>query len=86
MKLKDFIQNQVLLSWLKKNGVLMVYDPGARYRELCLGMETETLRVIDVSKSSILSRENALRVFNELGATSKKLEGMLVYVPAGAER
>ena len=67
MKLKDFIQNQVLLPRLKKNGVLVVYDPDVRYRDLCLEMGTETLRVIDASESSILSsRENALRVFNEL--------------------
>jgi len=84
MKLKDFIQNQVLLPRLKKNGVLVVYDPDVRYRDLCLEMGTETLRVIDASESSILTRENALRVFNELGATGTKLEGMLVYVPTGA--
>lgn len=36
MEIKGFIQNQVLLPRLKKNGVLVVYDPDVRYLDLCL--------------------------------------------------
>ncbi len=56
MEIKTFIQKQVLLPRLKKNGVLVVYDPNARYRELCLKMGAETLRVIDATETGILSR------------------------------
>ena len=82
MEIKGFIQNQIMLPRLKKDGVLVVYDPDARYRDLCLEMSTETLQVIDASESSILSREEALRTLNELVRTGTKLEGMMVYVPA----
>lgn len=82
MAIKKFIQNQVLLSRLKRNGVLVVYDPAQRYRDLCLDMATDTLRVIDASESSITSREEALRTLKDLGQSGTALEGMLVYVPA----
>lgn len=84
MKIKGFIQNKILLPRLKKTGVLVVYDPDRRYRELCLEMATETLPVIDASESSIDSREAALITLNELGRQGTKLEGMIVYVPAMA--
>ena len=63
---------------------MVVYDPDARYRYLCLEMGSETLRVIDATKSCILSREDALKTLNELGRQGTKLEGMLVYMPEKA--
>ena len=60
MKIREFIQTQILLSRLKQNGVLVVYDPDQRYRELCLELKTNKLRVIDASESSITSRAAAL--------------------------
>ena len=83
MNIKCFIQNQILLPRLKKNGVLVVYDPDHLYHELCLEMATENIRVIDASHSSIDSREEALITLNKLGKF-KEIEGMLVYVPAKA--
>jgi len=83
MNIKCFIQDQILLPRLKKSGVLVVYDPDHLYHELCLEMATETIRIIDASESSIESREEALITLSALGK-SKKLEGMLVYVPAKA--
>jgi hypothetical protein len=44
-------------------------------------METEELRVIDASESSIESREAALQAFLELGQSQTQLKGMLIYVP-----
>jgi len=80
-EIKTFIQKR-LLSRINKHGVLVVYDPDRRYRELCLEMETDELRVIDASESSIESREAALQTFLELGHLQTQLKGMLVYVPA----
>ena len=76
--IKDFIQNQILLPRLKKNGVLVVYDPEQRYRDLCLEMATESLRVIDAGKSSITSREEALKTLSKLGQSGTDLKGMLI--------
>ena len=84
MEIKGFIQNQILLPRLKKNGVLVVYDPEQRYRDLCLEMGTESLRLIDAGESSITSREEALKTLSELGQSGTDLKGMLVYVPANA--
>lgn len=82
--IKRFIQNDVLLPRLKKAGVLMVYDPNRRLRELCLDMAEVGRPVIDASESSIESREAALATLQKIGDASSMIEGMLVYVPAAA--
>jgi hypothetical protein len=84
MKFKEFIQNNFILPRIKENGVLIVYDAEKLYHELCLELASDTRIVIDASESSIISREKALTVFNELGQSDTKLEGMIVYVPAKA--
>ncbi len=81
MKISHFIQQEVILPRLKQNGVLIVYDPDVRYRELCLALQSATLTVIDTSEGSILGRSAALQVFNEFGKPNPSLEGMLVYAP-----
>ncbi|HZK55559.1 MAG TPA: PglZ domain-containing protein [Desulfosporosinus sp.] len=78
--IQEFIKQQVILLRLNKNGVLTVYDPELRYRELCMDLNSQEVRVIDTSESSILSRELAIKTLSELG--SAQLKGMIVYVPA----
>ena len=84
MNITTFIQKEVLLPRLIQNGVLVVYDPDQRYRELCLELKTDKLRVIDTSESSITSRAAALTALNEFGQPNPTIEGILVYVPAKA--
>lgn len=84
MKLRDFIQTQVILPRLRETGVLVVYDPARRYHELCLEMADDHLRVVDASESSIESREAALAGLQELGRSPSPLTGLLVYVPTAA--
>jgi hypothetical protein len=84
MKITTFIQNEIFLPRLKQNGGLIVYDPYQRYRELCLELNSEKLRVIDTSESSITSRFAALDALNEFGQPNPSLEGILIYVPAKA--
>jgi len=79
--IKEFIQNR-LKNRIKPNGVLVVYDPDFRYRELCMELAGDETRVIDASESSIESREAALKALGELGQPNAGLKGMLVYVPA----
>ena len=71
-----------MLPRLRRNGVLVVYDPAQRYRTLCLELASETLRVVDATESSIESRESAMQAFHELGRPHTPLTGLLVYVPA----
>ncbi|MDD5207499.1 MAG: hypothetical protein PHS17_18870, partial [Desulfobacterales bacterium] len=84
MKIADFIQSEILLPRVKKSGVLAVYDPDRRYRDLCIGMASETLRVVDASESSIISREEAMKTLLDLGRPGTELEGLIVHVPAKA--
>ena len=84
MTIKTFIQNEIFLPRLKQNGVLVVYDPDQRYREICIELRTEKLRVIDTTESSITSRFSALETLSEFGQPNPSVEGILVYVPAKA--
>jgi hypothetical protein len=83
MSIRTFIQSQILLPRLQQHEVLVVYDAEQRYRELCLELASDTLRVVDAGESSIESRAAALAALQELGAGSD-LQGLLVYVPARA--
>lgn len=80
MSIEIFIRNDVLAPRLAKRGVLIVYDPAQRYRELCQAMANENCTVVDASASSILSREAASQALVALG--KDQLQGLVVYVPA----
>ena len=84
MKIKEFIQQAILLPRLKQHGVLVVYDSDRRYNELCQELASEKRRVIDASGSSITSRAEALAALLVFGQPNPELEGILVYVPARA--
>lgn len=83
MKIGEFIREQVLQPRLREAGCLVVYDVDRRYRQLCLDMADDRLLVIDVSESSIESRETALAGLQALGRSRDPIDGPLVYVPAG---
>jgi len=82
MRISEFIQENILLPRLKQVGCLVVYDPDRRYRDPCLALASDRLRVIDASESSIDSREAALAALRELGQPRPPLDGLLLYVPA----
>ena len=46
LSIQEFIQQHILLPRLKHWGILVVYDPDTRYREICLELASDTLRVI----------------------------------------
>ena len=85
--IKSFIQQHVFLPLLGgsgRSGVLVVYDPDQRYRELCLELADERRRIVDASKSSIESREAALEALQQLGQPpdERPIDELIVYVPA----
>ncbi|HCP76931.1 MAG TPA: PglZ domain-containing protein, partial [Pusillimonas sp.] len=82
MSIAEFIRESVLLPRLKQAGCLVVYDVDKRYRDQCLDLATDKVRVIDASESSIESREAALLALREVGQPNTPLEGVLIYVPA----
>ncbi len=82
MSIATYIQKDVLLPRLRQTGVLVVYDPARRYRELCAGLAADDLRVVDATESGIESREAALGGLGALTQPNTKLTGLLIYVPA----
>ena len=81
MSIVEFIRESVLRPRLKQAGCLVVYDADQRYRDLCLGLAGDAVRVVDASNSSIESREAALWALREVGQPLSDL-ALLIYVPA----
>ena len=81
MSIAEFIRDSVLRPRLQQSGCLVVYDADQRYREQCVDLATEKVRVIDASISSIESREAALLTLREIGQPKPAIEGVLIYVP-----
>ena len=81
MSIAEFIRDSVLRPRLQQSGCLVVYDADQRYREQCVDLATEKVRVIDASISSIESREAALLTLREIGQPKPAVEGVLIYVP-----
>jgi hypothetical protein len=79
MSIAHYIQQEVLLPRARDARVLVVYDEAQRYRDLCLGLNTDELQVVDASESSIESRDAALTSFVGLGGGGP--EALLIYVP-----
>mgnify|MGYP006289873067 CR=1 FL=1 len=50
--IKEFIQQDVLLPRLQKEGALVVYDPEERYRELCMKLGNGSVAVIDAGAAA----------------------------------
>jgi len=83
MKIAEFIQQEIVRKRLEERQTLVVYDADRRYRDLCLTLSGERLRVIDASESSIESREAALAALQEMDAsTNPAVRQLLVYVLA----
>jgi hypothetical protein len=82
MTISEFIRDELLLPRLKARGVLVVYDPEWRYRDLCLGLAGDGRHLVDATESSIESRLAALRALKDLGNPQAPVKGLIVYVPA----
>ena len=80
----DYIRDEVFNARLQRSTVLVVYDPHRRYRDLCLSLASDAVRVVDASESSIESREAAVRAFVSLGRGEPGPKELLIYLPARA--
>lgn len=81
MTIAGFIRSEIFLPRLRKASVLVVYDSGRRYREICESLADEGTAVIDASTSSIEAREAAMLALASLGQPGRS-RTLLVYVPA----
>ena len=81
MKIRDYIQEQILAKRLKQKECLVVYDPASRLREICQGMADNQCAVIDASESTIEKREEAMAAFRGLAKGEGALRHLLIYLP-----
>ena len=82
MHLSEFIQGEVLEPKLRGSGVLVVYDPHKRYRQVCAAMARGGRAVVDASTSNIESRGLAIANLQQLGSADGGLDSLVVYIPA----
>ena len=83
MTIETFIQQEVLLPRLKKSDVLVVYDPEQRYKDVVLGLKSDTYVIVDASVGSIPGREAAQAALRHVGNTQSDIAGLVVYLPTG---
>lgn len=82
--IRDYIRDEVFRARLNRHGVLVVYDPDKRYRDLCQALAGDDVAVVDGSDSSIEARSAATRALVALGRPEPGPKALLVYVPARA--
>jgi len=82
MGIEAFIRNKIFGKTLRERGVLVVYDPDRRYRDLCRAMEGGAVIVVDASESSIESREAAMAALPQVVRQDDGHRDLLIYVPA----
>ena len=56
LSIRDYIRNEIFARRAQEGGIIVIYDPGRRYREVALSMVTDQCRVIDASLSVIEQR------------------------------
>ena len=84
MSLADHIKNKVFEPRLRENQALVVYDAAGRYRDLAVGLASESVTIIDASHSIIEAREAAMEALVQRGQHPEKAPSLLVYIPAAA--
>lgn len=85
MKIREFLRGH-FQKRLEKSGCMVFYDPEERYREVVQDLEEPGCRVIDGSRSTILSREQAMEDWRLLAESSDQLQSMVIYLPIAKPR
>ncbi len=84
MKIAEYIRDKIFRRRLEHHPVLVIYDPEERYREIALSMNSELVRVIDGTKSTIMAREEVMDGFCSLAAREGDGYRLVVYLPVKA--
>ena len=79
MTLRDYLRDHVFLRRAQERGVLTVYDPARRYREVVTSLASDVRRVIDVSESFIRQREEAAVALRQLAAGT--IHQLILWIP-----
>jgi hypothetical protein len=66
---------------LRQRRLLVVHDPDARYRDIVLGMKTDSTTVLDCGSDLLEAREAALEGVIALGEDAACKRKLVLYVP-----
>jgi len=80
VSIRDYIRNEIFARRAQERGVIVIYDPGYRYREIGLSMASDRCRVIDASQSVIEQREEATEALTALA--EGQIHQLVIWVPA----
>jgi hypothetical protein len=79
MSIRDYIRDQIFARRANEKGILTIYDPARRYREIALSMKNEKRRVLDVAESVIRQREDATLALGQLADGS--IHQLVLWIP-----
>ena len=80
MKIQKFIANY-FHKRVSDAPTLVIYDPDQRYRTIVEGMGNDKVKIIDVSKSTIVGREQAVEAWKELALPGNEDKRLVIYLP-----
>lgn len=80
MTIREYIKNHVFSHRAQEHGVLVIYDPDRRYRDITMSMAADQCRVIDAAQSVIEQREAATEALMELA--EGRIHQLVIWVPA----
>ncbi len=80
MKIQKYIKAH-LKTRLDKHKSLVIYNPDELYRGIVEGLASDVTTVIDGGKSTILGREDTMKVWCRLGKADSENRRLVVYLP-----
>ena len=80
MSIEQYIKSDILEKRLSDTSVVVVYDVEKRYQTLCGELASEHCQVIDISKGSLSTRQQAISALSGLTAGKQ----LLLYIPTVA--
>jgi hypothetical protein len=80
MSIEQYIKSDILEKRLSDTSVVVVYDDVKRYQTLCGELASEHCQVIDISKGSLSTRQQAISALSGLTAGKQ----LLLYIPTVA--
>ena len=80
MSIEQYIKSDILEKRLSDTSVVVVYDVEKRYQTLCGELASEHCQVIDISKGSLSTRQQAISALSGLTAGKQ----LLLYIPISA--
>ncbi len=79
MTIRAYIRNEIFIRRAQECGIIVIYDPARRYRDIALSMTSDTCRVINASQSVIEQREAATDALTALA--EGQIHQLVIWLP-----